>query len=64
MIDRYNKLAQFLISRNKKKLTFDNNFFTDDENKFFLINNSIPDFFIEDSETKKLQIFKTNFIMK
>ena len=26
MIDRYNKLAQFLIGQNKKKLIFDNSF--------------------------------------
>ena len=61
MIDRYNKLAQFLIGQNKKKLIFDNNFFTDDENKFFLINNSIPDFFIEDSETKKITDIQDKF---
>ena len=30
MIDRYNKLAQFLIGKNKKKIIFDNNFFTDE----------------------------------
>ncbi len=61
MIDRHNKLAQFLTGQNKRKLTFNNNFFTDDENKFFLINNSIPDFFIEDSETKKITDIQDKF---
>ena len=35
MTDRYNKLAKFLIGKNKKKIIFDNNLFTDEENKFF-----------------------------
>ena len=61
MIDRYNKLAKFLIGQNKKKLIFDNSFFTDDENKFFLINKTIPDFFIEDSETKKITDIQDKF---
>ena len=54
MIERYNKLTQFLIGQNQKKLIFNKNFFTDEENKFYLVNNTIPDFFIEDNETKKI----------
>ena len=61
MIDRYNKLAQFLIGQNQKKLIFNKNFFTDEENKFFLINNTIPNFFIEDSETKKITDIQDKF---
>ena len=34
MTDRYNKLAKFLIGKNKK-IIFDNNLFTDEKNKFF-----------------------------
>ena len=65
MTDRYNKLAKFLIGKNKKKIIFDNNLFTDEENKFFLINKTIPDFFIERTmKQKKLLISKINSIMK
>ena len=61
MTDRYNKLAKFLIGKNKKKIIFDNNLFTDEENKFFLINKTIPDFFIEDNETKKITDIQDKF---
>ncbi len=61
MTERYNKLSKYLVGPNTKRITFNQNFFTDENNKFYIINNKIPNFFIDDHETTKITGIQDKF---
>jgi ubiquinone/menaquinone biosynthesis C-methylase UbiE len=61
MSKNFNKLADYLVTQDNNKIFFDKNFFTDKKNRYNLINNSIPNFFIEDEQTKEITNLQDKF---